>query len=338
MKEYDMKNMSGREKAAVLLISLGQETSSDIYKNLNESEIEQLTLDITNFQTVDPDLRNEVLTEFYDMCVAQNYISQGGILYAKEILEKAVGTDKAMQLIEKLTSSLQVRPFDFARKADPAQLFGLIQNECPQTIALFFSYLAPEQAAQLLGMLPEETQTEVIERIATMERTSPEYIKEIERVLEKKMSSSVMEDYTTAGGVQAAVDILNGVDRGTEKYILETLSIDNADLADDIKKKMFVFEDITKLDSRSVQRVLKDTDTNDLSIALKGATQDVRKVIFENISVRMKQTIEEDMEFMGPVRIKDVEEAQQRIVNTVRKLEETGEIVISRGKEDKLID
>jgi len=334
----DISTLSGKEKTAILLISLGQETSAEIFKNLNEEEIEQITLEITNMKKVEPEVKNRMLGDFYDMCVAQNYISQGGIIYAKEILEKAIGSQKAIALIDKLTSTLQVKPFSFAGKTDANQLYSLIQNECPQTIALIFSYLSPSQAGNILGMLPPEKQASVIERIATMDRTSPEYIKEIERILEKKVSSSTMEDFTVVGGVQSVVDILNVVDRGTEKNILESLKDINEDLTEEIRKKMFVFEDISKLDARSIQRVLKDTDTtSDLPMALKGATSEVKKILLDNVSSRQKQTIEEDMEFMGAVRIRDVEEAQQKIVNTIRKLEERGEIVISRGKDDKLI-
>lgn len=333
-----MERLRGAEKAAILMIALGQEVSADVFKQLTEEEIEQITLEITNIRKVDPEVKSQVYSEFYDLYVAQNYISQGGIAYAKDVLEKAIGSQKAYEIIEKLSSTLQVRPFGFARKADPQQLFSLIQNEVPQTIAIIFSYLTPQQAGQLLGMLPKDKQIAVIERIATMDRTSPEYIKEIERIVERKMSASSMDDFTVTGGLQSVVDILNGVDRGTEKFILETLSKINNDLAEKIRRKMFVFEDIVKLDARSVQKVISDTDANTLAVALKGATQDVHKVIFDNISSRLKQIIQEDMEYMGPVRVRDVEEAQQKIVNVIRKLEEAGEIVIVRGKEDVLID
>lgn len=329
--------LSGTEKAAILMIAMGHEVSADIFKHLSEEEIEQITLEITNIRKVEPEIKKQVVSEFYDLYLAQNYISQGGISYAKEILEKAIGSQRAFEIIEKLSSTLQVRPFGFARRADPSQLFSLIQNECPQSIAIIFSYLDPQQAGQLLGMLPKEKQTAVVERIATMDRTSPEYIKEIERIIERKMSASSMEDFTVTGGLQSVVDILNVVDRGTEKHIIESLSAKNNDLAERIRSRMFVFEDIVKLDARSVQKVLNDTDTNNLAIALKGATGDVKKIIFDNISSRLRQIIEENMEYMGPVRVRDVEEAQQKIVNVIRKLEESGDIIIVRGKEDKLI-
>lgn len=329
--------LTGREKAAMLLISLGPEKSAQIFKHLKEEEIEQLTLEIANIRTVTPADKEKVLEEFYQICLAQEYIAEGGISYAKEILEKALGTQKALEVINRLTVSLQVRPFDFVRKADPSQLLNFIQGEHPQTIALILAYLRPNQASAVLSALPQEKQADVARRIATMDRTSPEIIKEVERVLEKKLSSLVTEDYTSAGGIQAIVDILNSVDRGTEKHIIETLEIEDTDLAEEIKKRMFVFDDIVTLDSRSIQRFLREVDNNQLALALKGSSEEVQKIIFANMSKRLVEMIKEDMEFMGPVRLRDVEEAQQKIVNIIRKLEDAGEIVISRGGGDEII-
>ncbi len=329
--------ISGREKAAILLISLGPEYSAQIFKHLNDEEIEELTLEIANMQKVSPEDKDKVLNEFYEICLAQEYISEGGINYAKDILEKALGTQKAMDIINKLTASLQVRPFDFARKADPSQLLNFIQNEHPQTIALILAYLSPLQSAQILSALPQKKQSEVAQRIATMDRTSPEVIREVEAVLESKLSSLVNQDYTTAGGIQSIVDILNSVDRGTEKNIMDTLEIEDIELAEEIRKRMFVFEDIIGLDSTSIQRSIREIDNKELAIALKGATEEVADVIYSNMSKRMAEMIKEDMDFMGPVRLRDVEEAQQKIVNTIRKLEEAGEIIISRGGGDEII-
>jgi flagellar motor switch protein FliG len=328
---------AGREKAAMLLISLGPEKSAEIFKHLKEEEIEQLTLEIANIRTVSPEEKERVLEEFYQICLAQEYIAEGGIGYAKDILEKALGNQRALEIINKLTVSLQVRPFDFVRKADPSQLLNSIQNEHPQTIALILAYLKPQQSSIVLSALPQDKQSDVARRIALMDRTSPEVIKEVERVLEKKLSSFMTEDYTAAGGVQAIVDILNSVDRGTEKYIMETLEIEDTDLAEEIRKRMFVFEDILSLDNRSIQRFLREVDNNQLAIALKGATEEVQKTIFSNMSKRLSEMVREDIEFMGPVRLKDVEEAQQKIVNVIRKLEDAGEIVISRGGGDEII-
>ncbi|MDD2503899.1 MAG: flagellar motor switch protein FliG [Clostridia bacterium] len=328
---------TGREKAAMLLISIGPEKSAEIFKHLKEEEIEQLTLEIANIRTVSPEEKEKVLEEFYQICLAQEYIAEGGIGYAKEILEKALGTQKAFDVINKLTVSLQVRPFEFVRKADPSQLLNFIQKEHPQTIALILAYLKPQQASIVLAALPQDKQADVARRIATMDRTSPEVIKEVERILEKNLSSLVTEDFTAAGGVQAIVNILNTVDRGTEKYIMETLEIEDTDLAEEIRKRMFIFEDILTLDNRSIQRFLRDVENNQLAIALKGATEEVQKTIFANMSKRLQEMIKEDIEFMGPVRLKDVEEAQQKIVNIIRKLEDAGEIVISRGGGDEII-
>lgn len=329
--------LSGREKAAILLVALGTERASNIYKYLREDEIEQLTLEIANLRKIDSETKQKVLEEFYEICVAQNYIEEGGIEYAKEVLEKALGSQKALELINKLTSSLQVRPFDFARKADPAQLLNFIQNEHSQTIALILAYLRPEQAAAILSALPQEKQADVISRIATMDRTSPDVIKEVERVLERKLSSMVTSDFTAAGGIQSVVDILLSVDRGTEKHIMESLEIEDSELAEEIKKRMFVFEDIVTLDNRSIQRFLREVDNHDLALALKGSSEDVAQAIFSNMSKRLQDMIKEDMEFMGPVRLRDVEEAQQKIVNIIRRLEDAGEIVIARGGGDEII-
>ncbi|MCR5673731.1 MAG: flagellar motor switch protein FliG [Lachnospiraceae bacterium] len=329
--------MSGLQKAAVLLIALGPERSALIFKHLKEEEIEDLTLEIANTRSVTPAAKEEVINEFYGVCLAQQYIAEGGINYAKELLEKALGNEKALDVIGKLTASLQVKPFEFIRKTEASQLLNFIQDEHPQTIALILSYLNPAQAALIISALPPDRQSDVAKRIALMDRTSPDVIKEVEKILESKLASLVNQDYTIIGGVDAVVDILNTVDRSTEKHIMETLEIDEPELADEIRKKMFVFEDILLLDDRAIQRVLRDVDNSDLAIALKGANEEVQNAIFNNLSKRLALMIREDMEFMGPVRMKDVEEAQQKIVNTIRRLEDASEIVISRGGGDEII-
>lgn len=331
------RDYTGKEKAAMLLIALGPELSSEVFKQLKDDEIEQLTLEIANIRSVTPQEKDKVMEEFYQMCLAQDYIAEGGIGYAKDILEKALGTEKTMEIINRLTVSLQVRPFEFIRKTDASQVLNFIQNEHPQTIALILAYLKPSQAAEVLSSLPQEKQAVVAKRIAMMDITSPEIIKEVERVLEKKLSSLVIEDYTATGGLESIVDILNSVDRGTEKYIMETLEIEDSELAEDIRKRMFVFEDILQLDNRSIQRFLREVDNSQLAIALKGATEEVQSAIYGNMSKRLSEMIKEDIEFMGPVRLKDVEEAQQKIVNVIRKLEDAGEIIISRGGGDEII-
>ena len=328
---------NGVQKAAILLIALGPEKAATIFKHLKEEEIEELTLEIANTRSVTPQTKEEIMKEFYQICLAQQYIAEGGIGYAKELLEKALGAEAAQNVIMKLTASLQVRPFEFVRKTDPSQLLNFIQDEHPQTIAMILSYLAPGQSALVLGALPPEKQADVAKRIAMMDRTSPDVIKEVERVLERKLASLVNQDYTIVGGVDSIVSILGNVDRGTEKHIMESLEIEEPELADEIRKKMFVFEDILLLDDRAIQRVLREVDNADLELALKSTTEEVQNVIFKNLSKRLAAMIKEDMDFMGPVRMKDVEEAQQKIVGIIRRLEDSAEIVISRGGGDDIV-
>ncbi len=292
---------------------------------------------IANTRSVTPQVKEDVINEFYEICLAQQYIAEGGIGYAKDLLEKALGAEKALDVIGKLTASLQVKPFEFVRKTDATQLINFIQDEHPQTIALILSYLAPQQAALIVSALPPERQADVAKRIAVMDRTSPDVIKEVEKVLESKLASLVNQDYTIIGGVDAVVEILNTVDRGTERHIMETLETEDPELAEEIRKKMFVFEDILLLDDRAIQRVLRDVENNDIAMALKSANEEVQNAIFNNVSKRLAVMIKEDMEFMGPVRMKDVEEAQQKIVSIIRKLEDSGEIVISRGGGDEIV-
>lgn len=329
--------ITGLQKAAILLIALGPEKSAQIFKHLKEDEIEELTLEIANIRTVSPQTKDDVINEFYEICLAQQYIAEGGIGYAKELLEKALGGDKAVDVINKLTASLQVKPFEFIRKTDGAQITSFIQDEHPQTIALILSYLTPLQASTVLAALPLDRQSDVARRIALMDRTSPDVIKEVEKVLESKLASMVNQDYTIIGGVDQVVEILNAVDRSTEKHIMENLEIEEPELADEIRKKMFVFEDILLIDDRSIQRVLREVENENLAVALKAANEEVQTAIFNNLSKRLAVMIKEDMEFMGPVRMKDVEDAQQKIVNIIRKLEDTGEIVISRGGGDDIV-
>src|SRR5699024_8837011 len=240
-------------------------------------------------------------------------------------------------IINRLTSSLQVRPFDFARKADPQQVLNFIMNEHPQTIALVLSYLDAEQAGQILSELPQDMQAEVAKRIALMDSTSPEIISQVEQVLEKNLSASLTEDYTQTGGIESVVEVLNGVDRSTERTILDSLEIQDPELADEIKKRMFVFEDIVILDNRAIQRVIREVDAEDLRLSLKVSSEEVQEIIFSNMSERMSSTFKEEMEYMGPVRLRDVEEAQTRIVSSIRRLEEVGEIIIARGGGDDII-
>lgn len=331
------KTFNNKQKAAILLISLGPDVSATVYKHLSEDEIEKLTLEISGVRTVDSHIKEDVLEEFHQIALAQDYISQGGITYAKTVLEKALGKEQAEAIITRLTSSLQVKPFDFARKADASQILNFIQNEHPQTIALVLSYLEPTKSGQILSELPQELQADIAKRIAVMDSTSPEIINEIEQILERKLSTTVTRDYTNTGGIDSVVDVLNQVDRSTERTILDALEIQDPELAEEIKKRMFVFEDIVTLDSMAIQRVIRDVENEDLMLSLKVASEEVKEIVFKNMSKRMVETMKDDMEYMGPVRLKDVEEAQSRIVGIIRKLEEAGEVVIARGGGDDII-
>ena len=323
--------MTQREKAAILLIAVGENHAAQIYKFLTEDEIASLTLAITTIGKVTKDDRDGVLSEFYETCLAQKFIQEGGLDYARGVLNKAVGENKAGEILDKLTESLQVRPFEAIRKADSMQIVHLLVNENPQRIALVLSYLDSKKAADVLTALPEDTQVEVVTRMANMEGVIPEYIREAEVVLEQRLAKMGTADQTNVGGIDTVVQIINSVDRGSEKHILDALTLQDPDLAESVKKKMFVFEDIAKLSNQAMQMVLKQVDQNDLSIALKGANDEVKSFIMSNISKRLQEMIADDLQVMGPVRRHDVEEAQQKIVNVIRSLEENGEIIISTG-------
>jgi flagellar motor switch protein FliG len=336
-KKKGNKEFNGRQKAAIFLVSVGSDISAEIFKYLREDEIETLTFEIARLETIEPDQKDAVLQEFQELMMANQFITMGGIDYARELLEKSLGSQKAIDIINRLTSSLQVRPFDFIRRTDPAHLLNFIQQEHPQTIALILAYLEPNKASIILQNLPHEVQSDVARRIATMDRTSPEVLREVERVLEKKLSTLSSEDYTTAGGVESIVEILNLVDRASEKQIIEALEDEDPELAEEIKKRMFVFEDIVLLGDRDIQKVMREVDSQELAKALISVDTEVQDKIFKNMSKRAAGMLKEDMEFMGPVRLKDVEEAQQKIVSIIRHLEDTGEIVIARSGEDELV-
>jgi flagellar motor switch protein FliG len=337
MLQGKKSQMTGKQKAAIFLVTIGSDVSSEIFKHLREDEIEQLTFEIARLEKVEPDEKDKVLMEFQELMMAQEFISNGGIDYAREVLERALGTQKAIDIVNRLTSSLQVRPFDFIRRTDPAHLLNFIQGEHPQTIALILAYLDAQKGANILSELRHEIQADVAKRIAIMDRTSPDVLREVERVLERKLSSLASEDFTTAGGIDTIVEILNQVDRGTEKIIIEALEEDDPELAEEIKKRMFVFEDIVLLDDRSIQKVMREVDANDLAKALKGVDAEVQEKIFRNMSKRASSLLREDMDFMGPIRLRDVEESQQKIVNIIRKLEESGDIIVARAGEEKLV-
>lgn len=336
-KKSHKKELTGRQKAAIFLVVMGSDVSSEVFKYLREDEIEALTFEIARLETVEPEDRDLVLGEFKELMMAQDFITSGGIDYARELLEKSLGAQKAVDIINRLTNSLQIRPFDFIRRTDPAHLMNFIQQEHPQTIALILAYLEPQKASIIMGSLPNDTRSDVAKRIATMDRTSPEVLREVERVLEKKLSTLSSEDYTSAGGVENIVEILNLVDRATEKLIIESLEDEDPELAEEIKKRMFVFEDIVLLDDRAIQRVIREVEATDLAKALRGVDTEVQDKIFKNMSKRAASVLKEEMEYLGPVRLKDVEETQQGIVAKIRKLEDSGEIVVARGGEDEVV-
>lgn len=328
---------TGRQKAAIFLIALGSEVASQIFKHLREDEVETLIFEMARIDKITPEEKEAILTEFNEIMMAQGFITAGGIDYAREVLEQALGTQKSIDIINRLTSNLQTRPFDFVRRADPQYLLNFIQNEHPQTIALILCYLEPQKAAFILSTLPHQIQADVARRIATMERVSPEVLREIERVLERKLSTLASEEYAATGGIDAVAEVLNLVDRGTEKTIIEALEEEDPELAEQIKKKMFVFEDIVLLDDRAIQRVLREVDNQELAKALKSVDVEVQEKIMKNMSRRAASLLTEDMDFMGPIRLKDVEDCQQKIVNIIRKLEETGEVIVARGGEEDLV-
>lgn len=328
--------LTQRKKAAIVLAALGSDAASKVMQHLSEDQIEQLTLELARLEKVSPEMKETILTEFHQLAVAQDFIAEGGVQHAKKLLEAAFGSEKADQVLAKILSAMQVMPFEFLKRADPNQLLSFIQEEHPQTIALILAYLPMQQAAQIITSLTPDLRADVAGRIAMMEQTPPEVIRRVEQVLEKKVSALISQDMTKAGGPKALVELLNRVDRSTERLILDTLGESNPELADEIKNMMFVFEDITTLDDRAIQSILKEVDVKDLATAMKSVSNDVREKIFKNMSERAVAMLKEDMEFMGPVKLKVVEESQQKIVATIRRLEETGDIVIDRGTEEEV--
>ena len=332
-----MKDLTGIQKVAILLVGLGPDVSIEIFKQLTEPEIDQLTMEISNVRQLKNSQTEEVINEFYEMILAQDYMNEGGLSYARNILEQALGKEKAMDTISRLSNRLQVKPFSFARKADPIQILNILQHEQAQTIALVLSYLDAKQSSQILSQLPNEKQAEVARRIALMESTSPDVIHQVEQILERKLTATGTQDYTATGGVEAIVRVLSNVDRGTEKSILAELESGSPELVAEIKKRMFVFEDIVNLETRSVQRIVREVSDADLTFALKVASDEVKDSIYRNMSTRRAEVIREEIEVMGPVKLKDVENAQTSIVGLIRNLEEKGEINVSRGEGDEMI-
>lgn len=331
------ERLTGKQKAAAIIISLGADNASQIYKYLKEDEIEHLTYEISRLQHLSPQTMEDTLKDFYDVCLTQKVITEGGLEYARNVLEKAFGSQTATSLLERVTKTLRSKSFDFIRKADYKNLLTMIQNEHPQTIALILSYARADQASSVIAELPKEIRIDVVERIANMDRTSPEIVKYVEAELEKKFNSIVSVDFTEIGGINYVADVMNNMDRGNEKFIFDELNKKDAKLSDEIRKKMFIFEDIVTLDSMGIQRFLREVDSKDLVLSIKGSNKEVSDILFANMSTKMSETIKSELEYTHNVRLRDVEEAQQRIVSVIRRLEEEGELVIAKSGKDDII-
>jgi flagellar motor switch protein FliG len=326
--------MNPMQKAALVLSSIGAQNASSVFKHFNDDEIERLTLEVAKMDYWPAEQIESVLNDFYGLCLTQKVISEGGVDYAREILEKAFGQQQANILFDKITKQLKTKAFSFVRKADYKNLLAIVQNEHPQTIALILSYSRSDQASAILSELPKEVRIDVVERIARMDSASPDVVKSIEETLEKKYASLASMDSMEVGGINYIADVLNSVDRSTEKYIFDELIQRDPKLADEIRKKMFVFEDIVFLQPIDIQNVLKECEAKDLAYAIKGSSAEVAEVIYSNMSTRMRETTQTDVEYLSNVRMRDVEEAQQRIVATIRRLEDEGVLEINKGGDD----
>jgi len=329
--------LTGLQKTAILLISMGSDLSAELLKNhFHQDDIEKISQQISMMDTIPREVQDEVLEEFAQLIQAREYLMIGGIDYAKEMLQKAMGDMKAAEILYKVQHTIKNRPFSSLRKTDPKHLLSFIRDEHPQVIALILNHLHPEQASLVLSSLSPDQQSDIARRVAMTDRVSPEMMREVENILERKLS--VLEtSEPSSGGIKSLVDILNRVDRGTEKTILEELEISDPDLTEEIRKLLFVFEDIIKLPDSSIQRVLREVDPKDLAKAMKGTNEDVQQRIFKNMSKRASDMLQDEIKYMGPIRLRDVEDSQQKIVQIIRRLDEAGEIVIARGGEDAII-
>ena len=336
--EANIASLTPEQKAAAVVVSLGADKASKIYKHLSESDIERLTIEVAKLGHVTPEQMEAVLDEFYKTCLTQKGVTDGGMEYARAVLEKAFGESTAQTLLDKLAKSMKTRPFEFIRKSDVKNLFSFLQHERPQTIALILSYADPDQASFVISELPKEKQIKVVEAIAKMESASPEAIKIVEASLKKRFESVLTTaDFTTIGGIDYIAEVMNNMDRANEKFIFDELGKENEELADTIRKKMFVFEDIVSMDNRSIQRFIRECDVKDIVYALKGSDQNIKDLVFANVSSRMAESIQSDLEVTVNVRLRDVEEAQQRIVAVIRRLEEAGELIIVKSGKDEII-
>lgn len=334
----DTATISGPQKAAILLVQLGRERSALVLKSLRESEVEEVLSEIARLQGIDNHVVDAVMEEFQELATARRYYGKGGMDFAREILEASMGAEKAAELLKRMEASLVEMPFEFLRRADARQVLSFLQDEHPQTVALVLAHMRAEQAAVVLSGMPTDLQADVAHRVATMENTSPEVIRQVETILERKLSSVLQSnDFSAAGGLQPLIDIINNSDRATERLILEGLERRDPALAEEVRSQMFMFEDIVNLDDRSVQLVLRQVDSKELATALKGVSKDVRDKIMNNVSERAAVTLAEEIEMLGPVRLATVEESQAVVISTIRSLEESGQIVISRGERDEFV-
>lgn len=337
MADEEKTMMNPAEKAAAVISIIGAESASEVFKYLNDGEIEQISIELARLPRLNDAEIENISKEFYECCITQKVISEGGKDYAKEVLEKAFGQQQARNLMDRVTKALKTKSFGFIRKVDYKSLMSVVQNEHPQTLAMILSYATPEQASRIIVNLPKETQIDVVERVANMDRAYPTAVKIVEDVVRRKIGSSESEEAMEVGGLNYIADVMNHVDRSTERDIFEELNIKNPQLAENVRKLMFVFEDIAYLDPLSIQRFIRDVDSKDIAVALKVANKEVTNAIFSNMSNRMRESIQTDMEYLRNIRMSDVEEAQQRIVGTIRRLEEDGEIVISKDGKDEII-
>lgn len=329
--------ITGSQRAATVITAMGAENAANVYKFLSEEDVEKLTYEVSRLAYIDITTVDTILTEYYELCLTQKVITEGGVQYARSVLEKAFGESSAQTLMDKISKSLKVKAFDFMRKADAKNMLAIVQNEHPQTIALILSYVRADQASMVLSELPKEKRVDVVERIAKMDSASPEIIRAIEETLEKKFSTIITTDMAEVGGINYIADVLNHVDRSTEKFIFDELSIRDPALVNEIRQRMFVFEDIMSLDESSIQRFIRDVDSKDLAVAIKGSNPEVTAILYANMPQRMQESIQSDIEYLHNVRMRDVEEAQQKIVAIIRRLEEEGELVIGKGGKDEII-
>ena len=337
MADISADQLASAQEAAIVLSAIGADNASEVYKHFSDEEIEKITVEVAKMDYLPVEVTSGVLNDFYELCLTQKVISEGGVEYAREILEKAFGQEKAYSLFERITKQLKTKAFSFIRKADYKNLLAVVQNEHPQTIALILSYCRSDQASAILSELPKNIRIDVVERIAKMESASPEFTKSVEETLERRFAMLVTTGDMEIGGINYIADVMNKVDRSTEKFIFDELALRDPKLAEEIRQKMFVFDDIAGLDPMAIQTFINEVDAKDLAVAIKGSTSEVAEVIYANMSTRKREATQTDVEYLHNIRMRDVEEAQQRIVAIIRRLEEEGTITISKDSQDEII-